>query len=419
MPMLLILTWVPRTRFVLSVSRPRIGKFPLRSEYVRINRTLTGVTERAGDPDGGITADIARGEDFGRRLGAVDDAGTVDDSSLPPVVVPPKPVGPYPETYVLKDNIWCAPRADGRLMPKDSSGTFIRKRSDKSELARPPHIGRPVWEHMSREEQREAVIEAKPLPPTSGTGSPATPGSCLRTFTVELPHRRSSTFPPWDAPPPDAVVRRIIIDKESDQLYDDEDTVGWTRDDWHQPPEEPAGPCYVVYVYDPAVDVPRGESQYPGWDSQPFRGLPRELHQEQPALPLTPIGIEGIYGLPESCPGVDMTLGATTAKSCNMLSTNVNGESSESVYPVPDDSPVGEPPWDHWDRFATSHQVDEGLSACAASAVIAGQRMEDNGPSFLHFPAMPCTARSEAKLGHRSKIPLSPHSIRHGRSTGR
>ena len=197
---------------------------------------------------------------------------------------------------------------------------------------------------MSREEQREAVIEAKSLPPISGSGAPAAPGSCLRTFTVELPHRRSSTFPPWDAPPPDAVVRRIIIDKETSYLYDDEDTVGWTRDDWHLPPEEPAGPCYVVYVYDPAVDVPRGEAQYPGWDSQPFRGLPRELHKEQPALPLTPIGIEGIYGLPESCPGVDMTLGATTAKSSNMLSNNENGESSESVCPVPDDSPVGEPP---------------------------------------------------------------------------
>ena len=37
--------------------------------------------------------------------------------------------------------------------------------------------------------------------------------------------------------------------------------------------------------------------------------------------------------------------------------------------------------------------------------------MEDDDPSFLHFPAMPCTARSEAKLGHGNKIPLSPHSM--------
>ena len=53
--------------------------------------------ERAGDSDDSKAADIARGEAFGRRLGADDDAGAVDDKSLPPVAVPPKPVGPYPE----------------------------------------------------------------------------------------------------------------------------------------------------------------------------------------------------------------------------------------------------------------------------------------------------------------------------------
>ena len=111
------------------------------------------LTDCAGDSDGGNAADIARGEAFGRRLGADDDVGAVDGASRPPVAVPPKAVGPYPETYVLKDNVWCAPRADGRLMPIDVSGTSICKRSDKSELARPPHIGGPVWDQMSLEEQ--------------------------------------------------------------------------------------------------------------------------------------------------------------------------------------------------------------------------------------------------------------------------
>ena len=46
------------------------------------------------------------------------------------------------------------------------------------------------------------------------------------------------------------------------------------REDWHVPPEEPAGPCKVVYVYDPRVALPRGQVTEPE-DEEPFYGLPR------------------------------------------------------------------------------------------------------------------------------------------------
>ena len=86
--------------------------------------------------------------------------------------------------------------------------------------------------------------------------------------------------------------RRIVVDKATNLVLEDESTVGWTREDWHAPPEVPAGSCQVIYVYDERVHPPRGESGF-ACDSLPFGGLPRQLNAELPLL-CTPVGIAGL-----------------------------------------------------------------------------------------------------------------------------
>ena len=136
--------------------------FPLRAEYIRKNETIEGVREKAADPAGWRAAeqraaeadeeqkDEARGDNAkifipdvpGESNGPTDAGGNQGDS---PEVVPPRPTGPH--EYTLHNGKWCRPRGgDGRLLPVDSSGTFIRNRKDKAEYARPEHIALEFWE---------------------------------------------------------------------------------------------------------------------------------------------------------------------------------------------------------------------------------------------------------------------------------
>ena len=41
-------------------------------------------------------------------------------------------------------------------------------------------------------------------------------------------------------------------------ILEDEDTIGWTDEDWGVPPAVPSGCCSVLYIYDPSVALPRG-----------------------------------------------------------------------------------------------------------------------------------------------------------------
>ena len=72
---------------------------------------------------------------------------------------------------------------------------------------------------------------------------------------------------------------------------EDEDTVGWMRDDWQTPPPARVGPCKVIYVFDSRVATPDKPSGYPE-DDQPFAGLPRGLHVE----PIPPACLVGLAG---------------------------------------------------------------------------------------------------------------------------
>ena len=110
----------------------------------------------------------------------------------------------------------------------------------------------------------------------------------------------ASSWPPIDAPPPEGVVRRIVFETSSGIVLEDEDTIGWTREDWHMPPESPAGPCQVLYLYDPATTNPRGTPIFPE-DEQPFAGLPRRIYREPEPSPLP----EGLFGLAQAVSAPD------------------------------------------------------------------------------------------------------------------
>ena len=68
----------------------------------------------------------------------------------------------------------------------------------------------------------------------SGGGSPgdgdAHPGAAAaekaRAFTIKRSNGQLSSFPPWEAPPPSAIARRIVICEGSGLVSDDEDTSG-------------------------------------------------------------------------------------------------------------------------------------------------------------------------------------------------
>ena len=128
----------------------------------------------------------------------------------------------------------------------DSSGTFIRPTEQRSDLARPPDVDVTFFYSSTKSEQRRMVqeyqeklakIKADKARPSSSSSSAAV---ATRRFTIELPKRVSSTFPPIEAPPPDAVIQRVVVDSASGEVLEDVSTVGWSREDWHTPPEVPA-----------------------------------------------------------------------------------------------------------------------------------------------------------------------------------
>ena len=76
------------------------------------------------------------------------------------VIRPPKPTGPH--EYLWHNHRWCRARAgDGRLMPVDASGTFLRNMKNPGELARPEGIIREYWDHLSNAEKLEAIRRGK------------------------------------------------------------------------------------------------------------------------------------------------------------------------------------------------------------------------------------------------------------------
>ena len=190
-------------------------EFPLRAEYVRVNRSIEGINEQAKS-DAERKADLEIAEMQRAREGF---------SSLPPVsrpsteeeVRPPRPTGP--DDYVFHNGKWCLPRGgDGRLMPVDESGTFVRKRTVQGDLARPVGVPKPMWDMLSRskklEELRRVKASGGPVPAGSGgaASSSAMVAKQYSTFTVTLLARSSSTWPPWEAPLPVVVVWRIVVD---------------------------------------------------------------------------------------------------------------------------------------------------------------------------------------------------------------
>ena len=96
---------------------------------------------------------------------------------------PPKPVGPW--DFYWHNGKWCRKRADGRLMAVDQSGTFVRNRSDRSDMARPPAVPRYMWDGMKTHEKviavKEAKEEAKAATPAHATSVADCARDCSRT----------------------------------------------------------------------------------------------------------------------------------------------------------------------------------------------------------------------------------------------
>ena len=76
----------------------------------------------------------------------------------------------------------------------------------------------------------------------------------------------TSSYPPIDAPPPSAIVRRIIIREINGIVVEDYDTHDWSYADWHMAPEKEIPACCIVYGYDPEIACPRGRHPCPGLD---------------------------------------------------------------------------------------------------------------------------------------------------------
>ena len=74
-----------------------------------------------------------------------------DKDAQDPTGRPPKPTGPY--EFYWHQGQWKRKRADGRLMAVDQSGTFVRKRYDRSGMARPPTVPEWFWADMDRAER--------------------------------------------------------------------------------------------------------------------------------------------------------------------------------------------------------------------------------------------------------------------------
>ena len=222
----------------------------------------------------------------------------------------------------------------------DSSGTFIRRREQRSDLARPPDVDVTFFYSSTKSEQRRMVQEYQekvakikadkarggPIPSSSSTSAAV----ATRRFTIELPKRVSSTFPPIEAPPPNAVIQRVVVDSASGEVLEDVSTVGWNRDDWHSPPEVPAGPCQVIYVYDERVHKPRGTSAFQE-DLLPWGGLP-VMASPVSAAP-APVGIKGFLSpVSEPSPADESTSGA---ESCPEACWS---DSDDSWEPLSEDS---------------------------------------------------------------------------------
>ena len=92
---------------------------------------------------------------------------------------------------------------------------FVRTRADRSDMARPPDVGDVLWKQSDRQARLRAIREYKERIEGAGGASSSSAVPALRSFTVELPKRVASTFPPIDAPPPEGVVRRIVVEKSS------------------------------------------------------------------------------------------------------------------------------------------------------------------------------------------------------------
>ena len=112
------------------------------------------------------------------------------------------------------------------MMPVDSSGTFIRDRGDaKGDIPRPEGIHIEFWKQMSREEKLAEVRKAKAA--TASAGPECDACHSYRTFNTKYPFRYHSTFPPWEAPPPNAIVRRIVTIEDGGRVVENEDTTDW------------------------------------------------------------------------------------------------------------------------------------------------------------------------------------------------
>ena len=139
---------------------------------------------------------------------------------------------------------------DGRLMPVDSSGTFVRARADKSQLARPPIVGTDFWNACSLLEQKRLVEEY------TATRGRAIVARRLRTFAVREPNIIYSTWPPASGPPPEVIIRRVVYREADPEVVEDHETIGWEFSDSHRPPEVIRISCEVVYINDSAIAGP-------------------------------------------------------------------------------------------------------------------------------------------------------------------
>ena len=109
----------------------------------------------------------------------------------------------------------------------NASGTFLRRRTEKSDLARPHSVHPDIWNNFTRSEKLKLIKELKAETETKGA---AAVGG-FRVFNTTLQKRATSVFPPAAAPSPDAVVRRLVIDMDDDMVVYDEDVRGWKYDD--------------------------------------------------------------------------------------------------------------------------------------------------------------------------------------------
>ena len=172
------------------------------------------------------------------------------------------PVGPHGDC-VWHQGAWKRPRADGRLMAVDESGTFLRRREGRREFARPHHITKEYWDTLSHAEQRQCVLEAQAAsrPGSSHDAAPALGATAVRGYSVTFRGDVPYDFPPPEGPPPRAVVRRIVFDEWLRDYVEDSITAGWTKDDWQRTDDE-LSEYTVTFVYDPAI---AGQRRAPSW----------------------------------------------------------------------------------------------------------------------------------------------------------